>query len=536
MSNGIASKLTGWFGNVNNILTAFGAIVASVAAIFSAVNKGKIDHINQQVAALELNQKMQKASSDFADLFLTKVLPDPLLSDPNQKRKHIQALLSVLNIVAQTNSTDKEGANAKARAIVPLQLALLLSQPGGLAAMDVNYNYLDDWVAMACADDSDSTRVTAIQALGGICQKALREGRLDVVSKGVDAVDQLFALLAEPKDPKDDIRIPAAAARLQLASFIKKQDVLLQRAKWANLADDEQEKVRARIRMAFSDSVEKAQGTTANLQKAATELDKSALVPDQKAKLEQNLGQLQAALASASDVARQQIARQGGGGNAPNASVATKLNVDELLKKLAAIDPERQRAISQLALLGQPAVKPMLEELYRRFPKNASPPPEDTRTRIAIATALKLMRQPILLDQTDSWFIVSLLSAPEENARDFTTDFLTSAFPEDTLNNLYAALDTFIEPFLYSNSAAPNTLEQNGVSNAVFIVATWARSLDASLQSPEKGKSMSVFCKEKADEWKIHLEKSPHRAAWTKTIDLLNRVLQRAASSGQQGS
>src|SRR5207247_1157534 len=97
----------------------------------STLNKTKIDHINEQVAALDLSEKRQKASSEFADIFLKQVLPDPLLTDAKQKQKHVQALLSVLNIVAQANDGDKGEGNAKARAIVPLQLALLLSQPGG---------------------------------------------------------------------------------------------------------------------------------------------------------------------------------------------------------------------------------------------------------------------------------------------------------------------------------------------------------------------------------------------------------------------
>src|SRR6266436_4657213 len=174
----------------------------------------------------------------------------------------------------------------------------------------------------------------------------------------MDAVDQLFALLPEPKDPKDDIRIPATAARLQLASFIKKEEILLQQAKWPGVPDGKQDEVRARIRMAFSASVEKVQDTTANLQKAATELDKSSLVADKKVRLEQNLAQLQAALASASEVAREEIARRSSGESTKTTS-SPDVSVGLLIKQLDSSDPERQRAISQLALLGQPAVKPM---------------------------------------------------------------------------------------------------------------------------------------------------------------------------------
>jgi hypothetical protein len=186
-----------WFGKLDTALTAIGAVFAAFATIMSTLNKTKIDHVNEQVVTLDLNEKRLKANSEFADIFLKQVLPDPIVNDAEQKKKHVQALLSVLNIVAQGNDGDKGESNAKARAIVPLQLALLLSQPGGLAAMDADYKYMNDWVAMACADDSDTARVTAILALGGICQKALRDGRLDVVAKGVEAVGQLFALIAD---------------------------------------------------------------------------------------------------------------------------------------------------------------------------------------------------------------------------------------------------------------------------------------------------------------------------------------------------
>jgi hypothetical protein len=517
-------------------LAVGGTFIALIATALSTLNKCKIERVNSQVTALELQGKKEKASMDFASIFLDKVLKEGQLGE--HKDKQIQALLSVLNIVALASGNQSGDDVAKAREIIPLQLALLLGEPGALAAMDVDYKYLDTWVALACADNSDKTRVTAIQALGGICQKALRDQRLDVVAKGVEAVDQLLALIPVPKDPKDNLLVPAIAARLQLAAFINKEEKLVDAAKLPPGVPGDETAIRTRIRSAFSDSVQKAQDTNAGLQKVAAGLGKSAAGSETRATVDQSLAQLNAALDSASEAARQQTGvttspqPQSPAGASP-AAPASSVNVDNLIKELAEADTQRQRqAISQLALLGQPVVKPLLEELAQRFSTSAAPSPEDNKTRVGIANALKLMRQPINLDATDAWWVVSLLSAREPDARDFATDFLTGVFPEETLRNVYAALDVSVEPFLYPNSARPKPLEGSAVYNAAFIVVTWARLLDDTLQSPEKGKSMSAFCKDKASEWKKDLEASPHKPDWHLTIDLLQRASSTGGSTG----
>ena len=108
----------------------------------------------------------------------------------------MQALLSVLNIVAHPN--DKSGD--KARVMTPLTLALLMGEPGGVAGMDANYELFDDWVAIAYADNSPKTRVTAIQALAGVYYKALSQQRLDMMTKAVEAINRLYAMLPETPD------------------------------------------------------------------------------------------------------------------------------------------------------------------------------------------------------------------------------------------------------------------------------------------------------------------------------------------------
>lgn len=510
-----------WFGKLNTVLTAIGAIFAALATILSTINKGKIDRVNAKVAELDLSEKRQKTSNEFADIFIKQVLTDPALSD--QKQKHIQALLSVLNIVAQSNNGDKGEANARARAIVPLQLALLLGQPGGLAAMDADYKYTDDWVAMAYADDSDVTRVTAIKALGGICQKALRAGRLDVVAKGVEEVDQLFALIAEQKDPKNDLRIPAIAARLQLATFIKREDQLVTAAMLPKGIQGDPMAMKERIRTALSDAVEKAQNSKAEVQRIATGTGSSSLP--------ENVGQLNAALARASEVARQEsiaaVPPPAEGPNEPPAGPEPPAEgpspVDELIKDFASNDSQAsRRAISKLALYGQSAVEPLIDEVRSRFGKNE---PEDGKVRTAVASALRLMNQPINLDANEAWWVVNLLGAQEQDVRDFTADFLSNRFPGETMRILYDQLEALVEPLLYPNSVKPQPADARLVYNAAFIVSSWAKLLDDGVQSREKGEPMNIFCRQKAAEWRDKLKSSPYKNDWRSTVELVNRLV-----------
>lgn len=525
-ADSLFDRIRGWFTNVTNLVTTIGATTAAIAAIIGGCNKARLDQISTDVKDLEFKEKIEKESYDYADFFVKQVLNDTALKN-NDKR--VQSLLSVLNIVAQASGNKERQSNPRTRAMTPLMLALFLGEPGGVAAMDPSYEYLDDWVAIAYADSSDKTRITAIQALSGICQKALREGRLDVVDKTVEAVDQLFALIPTPRDPTNNLLVPAIAARLQLASFIKKEDRLLEDAKLQRESKPEVEnRLREKIRKAFSDSVEKAQLTSAGLQKVSTELGKTQTASSERAKVDQNLAQLNAALANASAVARKETVEPSSNENASGANAATgasrmQAGIADLVKDLENKDAQKQqKAISDLALLGQPAVEPLVDELKRRYSTATSPKTQDL-TRISIANALKLMRQPIDLGPESAWWIVSLLSAPEQDARDRAADFLAGSFPEVTLRHIYGNLDLLVEPFLSPNSDEPDFLEQQGVYNTAFVVGTWARSLQDTVQSPEKGKPMNAFAKDKTIEWKGQLQ-ALKKPVWARTISLLQRL------------
>src|ERR1043165_4209598 len=168
--------LHGWLTKLTAEISTVGAVVAAIAAILSSVNKAKLERIDSQVKTLELRSKTEQASREYADIFIKQVLSE---ESAKKNEKRVQALLSILNIVAQASGSDEGASSAKTRAMTPVVLALLLGEPGGVAQRDEDHRFLDHWVAIACADNSRKTRVTAIQALCGICQKALRAGRLD---------------------------------------------------------------------------------------------------------------------------------------------------------------------------------------------------------------------------------------------------------------------------------------------------------------------------------------------------------------------
>src|SRR4030095_5577295 len=101
--------VSGWLTNANNLLTAIGTAVPSIAANSSTINNaaiqrvdGKVKELDLQVKALDVREKKEKVSKTFADVFLNTVLPDPQIKE---NPKHVQALLSILNIIAQASAS-----------------------------------------------------------------------------------------------------------------------------------------------------------------------------------------------------------------------------------------------------------------------------------------------------------------------------------------------------------------------------------------------------------------------------------------------
>ncbi|MEN3369220.1 MAG: hypothetical protein V7609_1363 [Verrucomicrobiota bacterium] len=532
-----------WFGNLNNVLTTVGAVLATVAAIYSAINKGKIERIDSKVKGLELRAKTEQSSRDYADIFIKQLLTEDSIK---KSEKRVQALLSILNIVAQASGSDEGRSRARTRAMTPVVLALLLGEPGGVAQMDEDYEFLDDWVAIACADNSHKTRVTAIKALGGICQKALRAGRLDVVVKGVRAVDQLVALIPKPDDPKDADYISVLAARSQLASFIKKEDRLVDLAKdpdkTAALGDAVA--LRTEVRGAFSDATVVVQDTKAKLEALKANLesktDAAQNTPEAKTQLVEvkgSLAQLDATLVNASQVAQAQIAQSPAPKTSPGAS-ASPTSVEPpadgpgplkaLINNLIDQDPQvRRRSRSQLGLLGQTAVKPLLEEVKARFGEDGD---DDKKMRLGVANSLYDMTQPITLDENDAYWVVTLLRSKDPDARRPAAEFLMNLESPKSVQNCFDPLEALFNELCTSPKEGGNA-----VINACVIVGTWARNLSPRITSGVPGISMPEMALQTAKTWRETL-KTKAASQWGSSIKALDELIARAETIQQKNA
>lgn len=527
-------------GGINTIVSAIAALAGSIAAIYSHYNSAAIERINTKVKDLELRQKVEESSRDYVKIFMERILSEDRVKN-NEKR--LQAILSLLNIVAQASGSAEGESNARTRAMTPVVLALLLNEPGGVAQMDESYQYLDDWVAIACADNSTKTRVTAIQALGGICQKAIRAGRLDIVVKAVRAFDQLMALV--PDDPKDPDYISVVAVRTQLKTFIKKEDRLLAKATLPDAAKSLGEKggLLVEIREAFPEANATAQDTKAKVEAKIASMEEGKTGKEQPAAeaskdlsaLKGGLAQLNSALTSASQVAQAQISQPaasptpGTGLASPSATgsagaqptpivIEGASTIQKLIQDLQSDDSTvRRRSRTQVALLGQTAVKPLVSEIVARGSSNNE---KDYRLRLGAATAFHFMVQPITLDPKDAYWVVSLLRSNDADTRNNTAEFLMNLESATSLQNCLAEL----EKLFYEQAGSKEG--GNAVINAGVVVATWARNIGPETPSGIANTSMPQLALEKAQIWRKFLAARP--GDWTKTLASLDELINRA--------
>ena len=513
-----------WLSNANNLLTALGAAVAAVAAIFSTINKGRIDHIAEQVAALDVkgkqfdyDQKKAGAIKDFATLFLDKVLAD---AAPKGHEKHNQALLSILDIVAQA-SGKADDTDAKSRAVMPLQLALLFNEPGALAGMDMDCRYLDAWVAMACADNSDQTRVTAIQALVGICQRALREGRLELLWTGIQSIDQLIAFI-----PQDQVaaRGSAIALRSQLASSIQRDEKHLAKAQLPKGDSGNADEIRKQISNLFANPNEALLATQNKVDAQVTALRESK-TPDNKKfeELQKTQVQLETARAAALQVAVQNV-------SATTPSSSTSASSDDspdqqaltkLIKDMASTDDRvRHQARSVAALFGQKAVKRLLQEVAARSDKNSD---EDYKTRLGVAVALKLMPQPIEVDKVDASAVVSLLESTDSETRIAAAEFLMNLESGSSVLNCFDVMERLFNTW---SDLPKDKIGGNAVKSAAGVLGTWARVITPKTPSREANTPFPQFALAMAEKWKTKLE--GNKTDWAQTIATLNDLIRLA--------
>jgi len=522
--------LIGWLSNANNFLSTVGAAVAAVAALMSTLNKCSVDRINQKLETegkqFEFDQKKAKAINDFANLFLEKVLGDASLKN---SVKHNQALLSITNLVAQASGGVND-PDAPARAVMPLHLALMFNEPGALTAIDADGKHLDDWVAMACADNSDQTRLTAIQALVGICQRALREERVDLLWHGIQSIEQLIAFI-----PLDQVatRGSAIACRSQLASSINRDKEHFDKAHLDKGPPGDQgaKDIRKQITDLYANATDQLIATQNNVGAKASEIGQTKKPEDQTQvdALKKAQVQLDTARAAALQVTVQQLTGTAPAqGPAPPSDTADERALNKLIANMAAADDSvRHRARSDAALFGQRAVKRLISEVRQRYGKNTE---QDYKTRLGVADALRLMRQPIELDEQDAYWIASLLMVSDAGTRNSAAEFMMNLEAGTSVVNCYDAL----ESLFYTWSESPD-IGGNAVLGAATIVGTWARVITPDNPSHDPGKPFPKFALETAQAWENTLKRSD-AARWKLAIHTLDELISRAKSKNNTRS
>jgi hypothetical protein len=402
--------------------------------------------------------------------------------------------------------------------------------------MDVDYDYLDDWIAMALADDSPTTRVTAIQALTGVCQKALRQKRLSVVWRGVQAVNELLGLIPEDQAT---VRAPAIAARSQLASFITREDNLLTQATLDPGDSGKEDDIRNGIRLALSDAASSAQDSKSVLQSTYAQLRDAAKPDEHKVEeVKKNLAILDAALKNASQVQVQAAVK-----GSPEATKdpimaaqdAASAAVEKAFSNFVSNDiAVRRKARLDLALFGQDAVSPLLDraskirpllEEVAKQPVNSSDKTthDDHLVRIGIAATLQLMRQPISLDESDAYWVVDLLRAKDGQIRRSAEEFLMNLESGDSTRNCFDALETLF----YELIKSPKSPQGDTVAGIAAIVGTWARNVPPEMVSRDPGKPFPTFALEVSKKWQSMLTTVDPKG-WASVIATLDDLIARA--------
>lgn len=523
----------------NDRLTAIGTAVATFAAIASAYNTWQINRLSAR-------EKVEQASYRFADLFVGKILAAKNLEG---NKKTVQAMLAILDIVAQASSSEKGDSRAESRELLPIRLALLLSEPGGVIELDPEGRHLDDWVGLAESDNHDDTRVTAMRALAQLGQKALISGRLDILQKVVRAMSHLRQFIPEGgTDEAAKVRSSALTARSQLGIFISTNAAAMQQAHFPKDTGGDATAARKEIEAEFPNAVASAQQTRQQVQEQLLEIEgkagsfgaNSGPVP-LAGELRQNLATLDVAIAKAADAAvrksgsTQPSASANISASAPAEKESVTRQASTLAAQLASEDEgQRQAARSELALLGNFAVKPLLTKVDLTAP---TVPAE--KLNFEVGLTLGQMRQPIFLDKEAAAAAVGLLRLDSVEDSDPSKDRArqtrrnVAAFLMDLGDGptIRATWDELKKAFDFG---VANPKKGSTAFNAALVVGTWARNLVPGIQSPTEGKAMRDQCLDTAREWRKRLRSDTnHPDGWNTTLSTLDDLIARAESVRQ---
>jgi hypothetical protein len=579
-----ASKTGGWIQNGNNILTVFTAVVTTFGLVLTTINKKNIDDLN-------LRNQRQKDSQEYVDTFMNEVIKDPLLSGSGAgvAGKTLQAKLSLCNIIAQASADQKGESDAKSRALVPLELALLFGQPGAIAAIDSDFQFTDDWLGFALSDGNDSTRVTAIEAMAGMSQSALRLKKLSKVERCWDAIGQLMNAIPADENAlvkvKDDVgsvdqesldqialKAQAISAQAHLALFISRDSQLLSSGTVDDATQENAADVVATLKTEAASAIEDALNLDAKLRTANTALARvnngsgtdRAVASKQSASDAGNASKLKsltAALDSLDQVLQTTagatpvtlisnpvVAGTGGANSAVLATSGTSGNQGQtapivigaagvsgtsVIKVLLAeaetsTGSAQDAAFSSLALAGQDAVKDLIDLEYREW-KAHSPDglaiPGNPITE-GVAKTLNRMSQPIVLDGSDAYWVCQLLQCDDSTVRTNASDFLMNLESEDSLKNCFDSVEV-----MFSNSIGNPDKNGSTVINIATVMGTWARVITPDTPSRVLGKSFRELALEEATTWQQWLTKIDPKN-WAHTIQTLNELIAKAAPQG----
>jgi len=553
--------MPGFLSTWNDRVTALGAAVALLSAIMSGINAWQINRLTTR-------EKVEQASYKFADLFVEKFLP---ANKPDAHPKKVQAMLAILDIVAQASSSKKGDSRAESRELLPIRLSLLLGEPGAVIELDPDGIHLDDWVNLAAADNQDETRVCAMRALAQLGKKSLVNRRLDILKKVVDKMEYLQKFT--PEGSNDDtakvdeaakVQSSVSTARSDLAVFISNHQDDLDSASFinGNGKSSGETEARALIRKQSRHAVTNAQQARQKLQAQllqiegkveATSVDlgqsqvggPDSAPPPLAGELRQNLEKLDVVIATAENAAVRK-ADPSLTSDPDNISVSgpTKIvnvtkQASDLADQLDNEDPaKRQDARSKLALFGNYAVKPLLKKI-------GSPPSTEAQEKLNFEVALTLaqMRQPISLDKNDSAAVVGMLysrSVNESNEasgdrahqiRRNIAAFLMDLADGPTIRCTFAQLKSAFEKDFQENFGKNGNMDHKGfvVFNAALVVVTWARNLVPSIRSPEGDKPMRETCLETARKWRTDLAADAGKSdKWNITLSTLDDLIARA--------
>jgi hypothetical protein len=178
-----------------------------------------------------------------------------------------------------------------------------------------------------------------------------------------------------------------------------------------------------------------------------------------------------------------------------------------------------------LGLLGQPAVAPIVAKLSSLGKSSTSSPEDVFRIRLGLTLALKFMRQPIKLNADQVATVVDLLGA-QADIRKAAADFLMDLWDGYTIRLVYRELDKNMQTCL-ALTTPPDNAQELQAYYAALIVGTWARNLVPSIPS-DTADSMRDFCLSKAAAWRSELSLNPRKNEWSKTIDTLGELIDKA--------